>query len=82
MVTAPIPIKQGFPKEEELVLKLKIRTSTEEDRNYFFLPSGEIQPGFLADCFDMLDMLEHHIITINEHTLSEYQKILQGSVRI
>lgn len=72
----------NFPKEDELTLKLKIRTSTEEDRDYFLLPSGEINPGFLADCFDMMEMIKHHVVTINDYTLLEYQKILQNEVKL
>lgn len=72
----------NFPKEDKLELQLVIRTSTEEDRDYFLLPTGEINPGFLADCFDMLEMIKHHIVTINGYTLLEYQKILQNEARI
>lgn len=69
----------SFPREEEITLTLRIRTATEEDRAYFVLDSGEIQPGFLADCFDMMDMIIQHIVTINGKTYAEYHQILQGN---
>ena len=66
-------------KEEELTLKLKIRTSSEEDRNYFFTPEGEVQPGFLVDLYDMLDMVREHILTINGQTHNELWKKVENS---
>lgn len=71
-------------RPEELTLKLEIRlaVSTPDDKDYFLLPSGEIQPGFLADCFDMLEMINKHILTINGKTYSEYHKILQGNATL
>ena len=67
------------PEELTLKLEIKVRVSTPEDKDYFVLPNGEIQPGFLADCFDMMDMMAQHLVTINGRTLSDYQKILQGN---
>lgn len=64
-------------KESEIILTLKVRTSSQDDYEYFFLPDGRIQPGFLADCFDMLDMINKHIVTINDKTYAEYHQILQ-----
>lgn len=70
------------PEEITLKLEIKVAVSTQDDKEYFVLPSGEIQPGFLADCFDMLDMIRQQIQTINGKTYSEYHKILQGNATL
>jgi hypothetical protein len=68
-----------FPKEEEITITLRIVTQTEEDREYFLSENNEVQPGFLADCFDMFDMISNHILAINGKTYTEYHRILQGN---
>ena len=68
-----------FPVEKEIELKLRIRLASVEDQEYFFSESGDVQIGFLADLFDMLDMINKHIITINGKTFAELQRILNGA---
>jgi hypothetical protein len=68
--------------EVTLTLTLVVRVATPDDKEYFLLPSGEIQPGFIADCFDMLEMIKQHLVTINGKTYQEYHQILQGNAQI
>ena len=65
-----------FPVEKEVELKIKMRISSPEDLEYFFVSDGKLQAGFLADIYDMLDMINKHIITINDLTYGEIHKIL------
>jgi len=76
-----MPVMQ-FPHEEDLTLTLRLRTASVEDREYFFLQDGSINPGFLADCFDIFDMISSHIVTINGKTLKELVKEVQGEISI
>lgn len=73
-----LPVTQ-FPHEEDLTLTLRIRSASVEDREYFFLDSGEIQPGFLADVYDSFDQIRGHIVTMNGKTYREIMKELQES---
>ena len=79
MATTQQAVSINFPKEDEITLTLRIHTGSAEDRDYFLLESGEIQPGFLADLFDMLDMISAHIVTINGKSYKELHKILQNT---
>ena len=69
---------QSGVTEKEITLVLKVRTTIADDYEYFFNSDGSIQPGFIADCFDMLDMISKHIVTINGKTYAEYHQILQS----
>jgi len=66
-----------FPLDKEIELKVKIRISTQEDYDYFLDSKGDLQAGFLADIYDMLDMIDKHIITINGLTYQEIQRIVR-----
>lgn len=77
VTTVPQPVIT-YPREDELTITLKVRTESPEDREYFVLESGEIQPGFLADLFDCLDQIRNHLISVNGLTYKEVLKILQG----
>ena len=66
-----------FPLDKEIELKVKIRISTQEDYDYFLDSKGDLQAGFLADIYDMLDMIHNHIITINGLTYQEIQRIVR-----
>ena len=65
-----------FPIDKEIELKIRVRISSQEDNEYFYSQDGNIQPGFLADIYDMLDMINKHIITINGVTYRDLQKLL------
>ena len=70
-----IPTTQ-FPVDKEIELKIRIRIASSEDYDYFFSNNNELQVGFLADLYDMLDMINKHIVTINNLTYGEIHKIL------
>jgi len=66
----------SFPIDKEVEIKLKVRIATQDDLEYFFSENNSLQPGFLADIYDMLDMINKHIITINGMTYKDLQKQL------
>jgi len=65
-----------FPVDKEIELKIKVRISSQEDQEYFFSDDGKLQAGFLADIYDMLDMINKHIIDVNGFSYRDLQKII------
>jgi len=63
-----------YPVDKEIELKIRVRLASKEDEEYFFSEDGSLQTGLLLDVFDMLDMINKHIITINGLTFAEMQK--------
>ena len=69
----------SYPEEIELTLKLRIKVSNEEDKNYYLVPeTGAATYDVIADIFDMIQ--SDNLLAVDNVTLPELREIVQARV--